>query len=262
MAKEKRDILRRNKELEYQLEFYEGLFPWLEEFKTIPSPEAVSYVHSVDDDYDYVRYWLSPEEYSNLSPVQRNQLALNRYNSRKKTDWEIGVEFERYVGYVYESSGAKVRYAGALQGLEDMGRDLLVERGNTTEVIQCKRWSKDKVIHEKHIFQLFGTTMLLKVKNPSVVYNGIFVTTATLSELARECAEQLHIEVIENYEMKPYPMIKCHASANGKIYHLPMDQQYDRVQIGGKPGSMFAWTVEEAENLGFRRAYRWNPHKN
>ena len=143
-----------------------------------------------------------------------------------------------------------------------MGRDLLVERGNTTEVIQCKRWSKDKVIHEKHIFQLFGTTMLLKVKNPSVVYNGIFVTTATLSELARECAEQLHIEVIENYEMKPYPMIKCHASANGKIYHLPMDQQYDRVQIGGKPGSMFAWTVEEAENLGFRRAYRWNPHKN
>lgn len=142
-----------------------------------------------------------------------------------------------------------------------MGRDLLVDRGDVVFVIQCKRWAKSKKIHEKHIFQLFGTTTLLRVEHPKKQYVGVFVTSTTLSDVAKKCAEVLEIEVIENCVLEDYPMIKCHASQSEKIYHLPMDQQYDRVQIGGKDGSMFAWTVREAEENGFRRAYRWNPHK-
>ena len=60
--------------------------------------------------------------------------------------------------------------------------------------------------------------------------------------------------------MKPlgkYPMIKCNISSNGnKIYHLPFDQQYDKTLIRNV-GECYVSTVKEAEEKGFRRAFRW-----
>jgi hypothetical protein len=54
-------------------------------------------------------------------------------------------------------------------------------------------------------------------------------------------------------------MVKCNIAHNTeeKIYHLPFDQQYDRVKIS-LPGE-FSKTVAEAESRGFRRAWRWRP---
>ena len=79
--------------------------------------------------------------------------------------------------------------------------------------------------------------------------------------MAKKCAKTLGIDVIENAKFESYPLIKCNISKNGeKIYHLPFDQQYDRVQITPSTGEFYAYTVKEAENKGFRRAYRWNPH--
>ena len=40
-----------------------------------------------------------------------------------------------------------------------MGRDLIVSKEKKLFVIQCKRWAAEKTIHEKHIFQLYGTTI-------------------------------------------------------------------------------------------------------
>ena len=58
--------------------------------------------------------------------------------------------------------------------------------------------------------------------------------------------------------MGEFPRIKCNInSSNEKIYHLPMDQQYDNVVIKNA-GEQYAFTVLEAEKAGFRRAYRWN----
>ena len=58
--------------------------------------------------------------------------------------------------------------------------------------------------------------------------------------------------------MNEFPRIKCNINNDGeKIYHLPFDQQYDRVQIIND-GEMYATTVTEAEEAGFRRAYRWH----
>lgn len=55
-------------------------------------------------------------------------------------------------------------------------------------------------------------------------------------------------------------MIKCNISKDGeKIYHLPFDQQYDRVSIANKKGACYVATVAEAEEQGFRRAYKWKP---
>jgi hypothetical protein len=56
---------------------------------------------------------------------------------------------------------------------------------------------------------------------------------------------------------KSYPMIKCNINpaTRERIYHLPFDQQYDRTQIC-RPGECYVATAEEAERLGFRRAWR------
>lgn len=268
IAREKRQLTAQNKMLEYQLNYYETLFPWLEEFKEIDPKEGAEYVRAssgeyrdLGDDQDHERdaacRWISPEEYQDLSIVERNQRALDRYMKRKKSDWEVGIEYERYIGYLFEQKGYKVKYTGATLGLEDMGRDLIATDGDHVYVVQCKRWAKEKTIHEKHVFQLYGTTVLVALREPRPV-KGVFVTTTKLSDIAKDCAEYLNIKIVENLPMKPYPMIKCNVSQDGeKIYHLPFDQQYDKVRIKPNTEERYALTVAEAESFGFRRAFRW-----
>jgi len=91
----------------------------------------------------------------------------------------------------------------------------------------------------------------------------VFVTSTNLSDRANEFAKLLKVEVRENVALGKYPMIKCNISKrNGeKVYHLPFDQQYDRTIIEPQDGEFYAWTVEEAENSDFRRAFRWRPEK-
>ena len=267
VAKEKKLILANNKMLEHQILYWETIFPWLEEFKEVNPYDAYDNIIASENeqdhtnDYSLLKKWLSPEEYNKLSNTEKFQLALDRYQNRNKSDWDIGIEFERYIGYQYEIKGYSVKYYGAIMGLEDMGRDLIVDTGSESLIIQCKRWSKSKTLHEKHIFQLYGSIVTESIQNPNKKYRGIFITTTILSELAKKCAKTLGIDVIENAKFEGYPLIKCNISKNGeKIYHLPFDQQYDRVQITPSTGEFYAYTVKEAENKGFRRAYRWNPH--
>lgn len=42
-----------------------------------------------------------------------------------------------------------------------------------------------------------------------------------------------------------------------KIYHLPFDQQYDKVVIEPERGEFYADSVATAEARGFRRAFRY-----
>ena len=261
ISAEKRAILKERKILEYQLHFYETLFPWLEEFKEVSVQDAISYAkQSADDDYDAVRNWLSPEEYQKLTDAEKFQLALNRWKERKKTAWDIGIEFERHIGYLLEVHGYQVKYVGAIMGVEDMGRDLIATKNGVSLVIQCKRWAKEKTIHEKHICQLYGSVAVLASQNPGKKYKGVFITTTNLSDTAKVFARYSNIAVVENCTYSAHPLIKCNISKSGeKIYHLPFDQQYDRTEISGKSGAFYAWTVKEAEAKGFRRAYRWRP---
>jgi hypothetical protein len=55
-----------------------------------------------------------------------------------------------------------------------------------------------------------------------------------------------------------FPMIKCNIdqTTKEKIYHLPIDQQYDRTKIVPARGELYARSVEEAEGRGFRGAWR------
>lgn len=270
IASEKRAAIMQLKLLQYQLHVYESVAPWLEDFKDVNSETIASCLSSADattpeSEYDSMKRWLSKDEYDRLPSAAKYQLALDRYKQARKTRWEIGREYERYIGYLNELSGRSVEYFGANKGLEDMGRDLIVHQedignGSFDAIIQCKYWNENKTIHEKHIFQLYGTSIMYCIEHNKKHVAKVFISTASLSETAKQAADMLGIHVLIVPFQKDYPCIKCNinSSTGQRIYHLPFDQQYDRVRINPALGECYAKTVAEAEAHGFRRAMKWS----
>jgi hypothetical protein len=74
-------------------------------------------------------------EYQKLFVAERNQLALDRWRRTRRTRWEIGRDYERFIGYTYETLGYDVTFTGAIEGLQDMGRDVIARRGPKLRVI-------------------------------------------------------------------------------------------------------------------------------
>lgn len=267
IRKQAADAIAQSKEAQYQLEYAIQMFPGLEDFLDTDyrNLNEINLSHLDLDSHDRTRNYLTKEEYSQLSSVERNQLALDRYrNSHRKTNWQIGRDYENYIGYRYSQKGYSVTYFGSERGLEDLGRDLIATKDGKTLIIQCKYWSAQKQIHEKHINQLYGTMICYCFENniaPNLV-RGVLVTNINLSEAAMKFAKYLGIETVQRLPLGEYPCIKCNINKDEfgcktKIYHLPFDQQYDACKIDA-PGEFFAMTVAEAEAAGFRRAFRWH----
>jgi hypothetical protein len=263
IAREKRELQKRVKFLEYQIRSYEEYFPQLEEYRDLILDERVPLSAGADnleelEAADPTERFLSREEWEKLPDQARNQLALDRYLARPKSDWEIGRLYERYLGCLRETNGWVVTYHGALRGFEDLGRDLICVKDKRVEIVQAKCWSRSKVIHEKHLFQLFGTTMHYRHTSPGVPVTAVLATTTSLSDVAAEVAKVLDIRVDAILLPPSYPMIKCNINpgTGEHIYHLPFDQQYDRTQIC-RPGECYVESVSEAEEHGFRRAWRY-----
>lgn len=267
LRKETQRLLAESKVAEYQLAYAIRMFPALEDFLETEYNQltTVDFTDISSEKHDAVRSYLTKEEYAQLSTTDRNQLALDRYrNSHRKSNWQIGRDYEHYVGYKYTQDGYNVDYYGSTHGLEDLGRDLIAKKTDfPTLIIQCKYWSSKKTIHEKHINQLYGTMTCYCFENdiPLDSVRGVLVTNISISDTARRFSKYLGIEIVENFPLGEYPCIKCNINhdeygAKTKIYHLPFDQQYDSCKID-KPGEFFAMTVAEAESAGFRRAFRW-----
>lgn len=257
LRNETKEILVQKKELEYKYNYIKQLYPNIEDIFDSGFNEEFFELET-DENTDRSRYYLSADEYSALSESERNQLALDRYISSRKSNWQIGRDYEMYIGYMCEQRGYTVLYNGILEKLEDMGRDLIVRMGTVDHVIQCKNWAKEKTIFEKHIFQLYGTFVLYKMDHPLFDCKAVFVTTTSLSRKARKIADFLGIVVYENINISNFPRIKCNINkqTGEKIYHLPFDQQYDRTVIETNTGEFYAMTVAEAEEKGFRRAFK------
>lgn len=262
-----KDVIAAAKRSEYQLAYAIKMFPGLEDFLETDYNELpiISLSDIGEDSHDAVRNYLSVEEYQNLSVSEKNQLALDRYfQSHSKSNWQIGRDYEMFVGYKYTQKGYSVDYYGANHGLEDLGRDLIAKKAKKTLIIQCKYWGAGKQIHENHINQLYGTMVCYCYENglPQSSVHAVLVTNITVSDTARGFAKYLGVELVENFASGSYPSIKCNINrdktgAITKIYHLPFDQQYDSCKIDA-PGEFFALTVAEAESAGFRRAYHWH----
>lgn len=260
------------KVIQYEYEFILKLFPeikaYVDDEESIVQIAQYSSVDDLNDSFDRVKNWLEDKEYKSLPVNDRNQLALDRYKQRKKGKWEIGIEYELYIGYLLREGKPpfnrryNVVQFGELNGVQDLGRDIIAEAyeaggGKTILVIQCKRWSDATMIHENAICQLFGTTMEYQIKqglDTQWKCIPLFITTTELSDMAKEFAKRLNVKVMQ-IPMGEYPMIKCNINGNSKIYHLPFDQQYHRTEIKNE-GECYAFTVAEAVSKGFRRAMR------
>ena len=258
LKQETKEHIKELTELRLKLAYIEKMFPNINDIFDSGFNEKCEFELETEENTDRVRLFLSTEEYSKLSTTEKNQLALDRYIEQRKSKWQIGRDYEMYIGHMLENNDYSVQYTGIIDNLEDMGRDLIATNSKHILIVQCKNWSQEKTIHEKHIFQLYGTVILYKLDNPYFDVKGVFVTTTKLSDKARAVAAELDIKIIEQLPLGEFPRIKCNVNrATGeKIYHLPFDQQYDRTVINTYEDELYAFTVKEAENLGFRRAWK------
>ena len=260
-TKRRRQAEYENRKTSAIIEYYESIAPFLVDLKNdIVDDEEKFREYSGEEQLDRAIEYLTKEEFRKLPSVERNQMALDRFWDRPKSKKLIGTIYERYVGYIFETNGYDVEYFGIFKGFEDLGRDLICQKGNEFIVIQCKNWSQFRTIYEKHIFQFFGTVFQYRDANPKRNVRAIFYTSTELSDLARRFAGELGMELKENFKLdKTYPCIKCNISKKDgtKIYHLPFDQRYDDVKIEKNRGEFYCATVAEAESKGFRRAFRY-----
>lgn len=284
VALENRLLRKQIKVAQYFVKYYETLFPWINEYVGEDLDDLLdgiykSSIENKEEDSDPVLKFVTKTEYEKLSENERNQKALDRYISSRKKPYEIGRDYERFIGYLYEKEGYKVEYIGIEKGFEDLGRDLICIKNDEIEIVQCKCWASHKLIHEKHINQLYGTVVKYFIDHqkfinhkrnlvffPELIKSGqikaVFITSTKLSETAKNFANALGVKVIEEKFLDKYPLIKCNIGVSGdKIYHLPFDQQYDKTLIKNN-GEFYASTVNEAEDNGFRRAFRWRGNNN
>lgn len=283
ISKERREAVKAAKVSKYLIDYCRFLAPWLDEYIGMDAEELdkiIKDIHSswekIEEEFDEeVKRQTGPRKWEALTPTERLQRKLDWYWGKpNKTNWQIGRDYERYIGYLYEQNGWYVYYHGK-KGYEDLGRDLVCKKGKSVEIVQCKYWAKERTIHEKHVYYLYGTTVeyfldslgdeaqlkqltlfpdLVRMRN---VVPKLIVTTE-VSPKATQVAKVLGI-VIETIPFKRYPSVKCNVSRkNGeKIFHLPFDQQYDTILVEEERLERYIGTINEAESLGFRHAYRW-----
>ncbi|MGB2799632.1 MAG: hypothetical protein WBC82_07310, partial [Dehalococcoidia bacterium] len=282
IAKERREAEKAARIADHLLQYCRFLAPWLDEYIGMEAEELdiiIKEIHASwekrEEEFDEeVKRQVGPKKYEGLTPNEKLQKKLDWYwGKSNKSNWQIGRDYERYIGYLYEQKGWNVYYHGK-KGYEDLGRDLICKKVNVVEIIQCKYWAREKIIHEKHIYYLFGTTVEYFLENfggqenlqlalfPNLVQKRNvtpkLIITIEVSPKAAQVAKVLGV-VIEKIPFERYPSVKCNVSrrTEEKIYHLPFDQQYDTTLIEEERLERYVETVEEAEALGFRHAYRW-----
>lgn len=256
--------------LRNQVALYETQAPWLVETLdytvdeiaeglAVLAAEEAERVAGADPSSAYI----GESEWARLSPVERDQLALDRYfERRQKSAWLAGIAYERYVGHLYESKGFDVAYQGAVLGVSDLGIDLVCRRGDHYTLVQCKRLSEAKGIpvRENTVAQIYGAALFFAHQRgiTATSVTPVIVTSFELSEQAREFANALGVKFQERRAFTRYPAIKCNVGKHGeRIYHLPFDQQYDVTGVVPADGDYWATSAQEAASLGFRRAFRW-----
>jgi hypothetical protein len=282
ISKERREAEKAARLANYLLDYCRYLAPWLDEYIGLEAKELDELIREIHTSWEKreeefeeeVRRHFGPKAYEGLTPTEKLQRKLDWYWEKpNKSDWQIGRDYERYIGYLYEKDGWNVHYHGK-KGYEDLGRDLICKKNKDVEIIQCKRWAQEKTIHEKHIYYLFGTTVEYFLENspakgtlqmtlfPELVRKGNVVpkmiTTAEVSRKAQQVAQILGVQ-IERIPFERYPSVKCNVArqTGEKIFHLPFDQQYDTALIEEERLECFVETVAEAETREFRHAYRW-----
>lgn len=249
---------------QFLCETFPDLKLYIDDEKSLLKLEELNSISDLQDSTDRGANYLTKEEWLQLTQTQRNQLALDRYIKSGKDNVTIGLEYEMCVDYYLRAGGFSTIPHGVLYGLNDLGRDLIAWKEKDGQlcsdiyIIQCKLRSQGTTIHENVICQVYGTAIEYELENPNAQVVPTICTNVPLSETAQKFATKLHIFCLF-VPMQEFPRIKCNINNGEKIYHLPFDQQYWHTQIKNN-GEFYAWTIEEAESRGFRRAMRHNPY--
>lgn len=258
IKKEYSQVLKENKELKLQLSEYA---PEIEDQATDAEPPKIK---------DYEIKDSECENWENFTYCEKLDFYLKKYKEKYKKKQKIGFEFERYCGYFLENKGYKVKYNGILNGLNDGGIDLIVEKDDKIIYVQCKYWSLTKFIRENSISQLFGSAFEFELKKGKSMLEimgdiqdkkliFLIMTKTKLSDEAKKFCELLKVKYKENIEIDydNYPMVKL-IDGEDKIFYLPTDFMYDKIIYNStfkKYGR--AMTCKEAEEKGYRHCYKW-----
>ena len=173
--------------------------------------------------------------------------------------WELGIEYERYIGYLWESQGYKVIYNGATKGSADGGIDLIFISEFTTYVIQCKRWKKGSYINTEEIKKFHQNVKKFKKSNRELIgdnnLSAIFYSTVKFTSDAKKVAKRYKIDcqVKEFNIVYEYPSVKCGKTYDGrKFYCLPFDEEFDKIQLHCDRGDCYKFTIDDAEKSGYQ----------
>ena len=251
---------------QYKFEYLLSIYPELRAYKD--DDAYIKYIQEEEQRCN-IDNWLDDKNYSKLSEIEREQLAVERYIDNYKfrwSNWEKGRNYEIYVAYMLYNDkticndGYDIIQEGLNKKLEDKGRDIIAIHRKTGRVliVQCKNWSEHSIIRENVIFQLYVSYTQWLVDNGKSLTDDVIPClyyTCDLSSVAEECARMLHVRC-KKLPMGKFPAIKCNVNHNtGQlIYHLPFDRHYDLVKINAK-GKGYKFSIAEAIKEGFRRAY-------
>ncbi len=148
IAKERREAEKAARIADHILEYCRYLAPWLDEYIGMDVEELDNIIKEIhaswekkEEEFEQeVKRYLGPK-YEGLKPAEKLQKKLDWYWEKpNKSNWQIGTDYERYIGYLYERKGWNVYYHG-MKGYEDLGRDLVCKKGNSVDIVQCKYWA-------------------------------------------------------------------------------------------------------------------------
>ena len=144
ISKERREAEQAARLATYLLDYSRYLAPWLDEYIGVEAEELDVLIRDIHSSWEKKEQEFDEEverhfgpRFNTLSQSEKLQRKLDWYWSKpKKSDWQIGRDYERYIGYLYEKDGWDVYYHGKM-GFEDLGRDLVCKKNGIVEIVQC-----------------------------------------------------------------------------------------------------------------------------
>ena len=248
--------LRENQELKYKFRLLEMIRPDVADPLKDEEERNIMY-ECLLPERGSIHYWIKGLNYKQLDEIGQEQLAVEQYMaSKKRTLWEYGSDYEKYIGEGYRKKGYEVFFSGISLGVHDMGRDIIAKKDNVTYIIQCKYWRKGYYVTENFIMQIYGSAKEYEARHPKEKVKAAFYSTTRFTPQALEVAATLGVACKTKGIGDCFPCILCNINNRGeKIYHLPFERDVSYTKIF-KKGEFYASTVQEALEKGFRRAYK------
>lgn len=157
-------------------------------------------ISTIKDDLPYVRRDIK-EEINQLEveaeviEEQVEAILLKKENKHKKLEWWISMtpeEFEEEIAEYYRLQGAE---AEKTPNSNDGGYDVMVKKNNTKILVECKKWSKNSKVSRPTVQKLGGV-----IEGEEADY-GVFITTASFTDGAKEYAKKVGIELIDGEKL-------------------------------------------------------------